>query len=170
MALSSGYIRPDEFPQLSDTRFLISCGPFTLDPPNGIHHDALVIALAIVSGQDLSRLESHAEHARLIYLNGGRIPRDMPGNEIPGPFELSQNFPNPFNSTTTIRFTLPRAGFAKLDIYNILGEHLTTLVAGELSADTHSARWDASSFPGGVYFYRLGAGNFLTTKKMLLAR
>jgi hypothetical protein len=90
--------------------------------------------------------------------------------EIPAQFTLRQNYPNPFNPSTTIEFALPHSGFVTLKVYNVLGEKVTTLVAGDHAAGTFKATWNASSMPSGVYFYRLTAEEYVETKKAVLVR
>ena len=93
---------------------------------------------------------------------------------IPTIYELSQNFPNPFNPVTTIRYGLPKAERVTLKIYDLLGAEVATLVNDELKvAGYHAAIWDGINGAGkkvvsGVYFIRLRAGSFVQTKKMLL--
>ncbi len=89
---------------------------------------------------------------------------------LPKTFELVQNYPNPFNPTTTISFTLPEKTDVRLDIFNILGQSVTTLISGELPAGNHEAVWDAGNSPTGVYFYRLTAEKESITRKMLLLK
>ena len=88
----------------------------------------------------------------------------------PSEFELDQNYPNPFNPSTTINFTLPEESRVNLTIYDILGRQMTELVNGKLSAGYYSVLWNAANFASGVYFYRLRAGNFVETKKLLLMK
>jgi photosystem II stability/assembly factor-like uncharacterized protein len=102
--------------------------------------------------------------------------REIAG-EIPIRFSLGQNYPNPFNPSTTIEFSIPRRGYVTLNVYNILGAEVATLVSQNLSAGTHRVEWYASGSPSGVYFYRLsasgGAGHtngFIETKKLVLLR
>ena len=90
--------------------------------------------------------------------------------ELPREFSLGQNYPNPFNPTTEINFALPTACDVTLEIYNITGQRVTTLVDSYLEAGQHSVLWDASSNASGVYFYRLTAGEFTETKKMMLLK
>ena len=91
-------------------------------------------------------------------------------NMVPVGFQLAQNYPNPFNPSTVIEFTLPHAGYVSLKVYNLFGEESATLVAGEQAVGTFKATWDASGLPSGVYFYRLTAGAYVQTKKMVLIR
>ncbi len=88
----------------------------------------------------------------------------------PTDFFLEQNFPNPFNPSTTIRFSQRRAAFVTLKVFNLLGEEVAVLLQGPLPAGKHQARWSANGLAGGIYFYRLQAGKFLMTKKLLLVR
>jgi hypothetical protein len=80
------------------------------------------------------------------------------------------NYPNPFNPSTTIEFALPHAGYVTLKVYSVLGEEVATLIAGERAAGSFRATWDASSMPSGVYFYRLTAGEYVQTKKAVLMK
>jgi len=90
--------------------------------------------------------------------------------QIPDDFLLKQNYPNPFNPSTTIEFALPRAANVRLNIHNILGEKVETLVSRPMSAGSYSVIWDASSVPSGIYFYKITAGAFSETKKMTLIK
>jgi len=93
-----------------------------------------------------------------------------PENSTPEEFTLEQNFPNPFNPATTIRFSVPTSSFVTLKVHNLLGEEITTLVSERLGAGTYTIRWDANTFPSGVYFCRLQAGDLTETKKLTLLR
>ena len=85
-------------------------------------------------------------------------------------FMLNQNYPNPFNPSTNINFTLPNSEFVTLKIYDILGEEVTTLINEEMIAGNYTKIWDAKNLSSGVYFYKLTAGKFSETKKMILVR
>jgi hypothetical protein len=89
---------------------------------------------------------------------------------IPLEYTLKQNYPNPFNPTTTIEFDLPYSEFVTLKIYNILGEEVSTLVSKKLAVGNYKYEWDSSSLASGVYLYRLEAGDFVESKKMILLR
>jgi len=89
---------------------------------------------------------------------------------LPEEFVLGQNYPNPFNPITEIRYQLPKDSQVKLTIYNILGQKVVVLVDGEQKVGYKTTRWDASSLSSGIYFYRLQAGDFVQTRKMILLR
>jgi hypothetical protein len=94
---------------------------------------------------------------------------------IPEEYMLDQNYPNPFNPSTSIRFALPRAGFASLRIYNIIGQEVANLLTGNLPAGSFRATWDGKDMNGetvasGVYLYRLQVGDYVETRKMLLLK
>jgi hypothetical protein len=85
-------------------------------------------------------------------------------------YSLEPNFPNPFNPTTTIRYTLPHPAHVTISLYNTLGQHVSTLVSEENEPGEHSVIFDGTNFAGGVYFYRLQAGTFVQTRRFLLVR
>jgi hypothetical protein len=85
-------------------------------------------------------------------------------------FSMQQNYPNPFNPKTTISFSLPSRGHVSVKIFDLLGKEISTLLDDIRDPGDHSVDWDASSFASGVYFYRMQAGNFVQTKKMVLLK
>lgn len=95
-------------------------------------------------------------------------------NVVPKDFSLDQNYPNPFNPTTRIRYQVKTAGFVSLKVFNILGNKVATLVNREKPAGTFETQFNAEingrTLPSGVYFYRLTIGDFVSTKKMILAK
>lgn len=90
--------------------------------------------------------------------------------QLPFEYALDQNYPNPFNPVTTIQFSLEKAARTTLEIYNVLGQKVATLVNGELSAGAYRYQWNGSGMASGIYFYRLRSDNFVATKKMLLVK
>ena len=95
------------------------------------------------------------------------------GTALPTDFALGQNYPNPFNPSTIIPYQLPAAGHVRLDVFNVLGQRLTTLVDAERSAGAHTAQWDGTDAAGramgaGVYIYRLSSGGMTETRRMVL--
>jgi hypothetical protein len=89
---------------------------------------------------------------------------------LPTEFALKQNYPNPFNPTTTIGFELPKASHVTLSVYNLLGQEVDVLVDREMTAGRQSVEWDAARYASGLYFYRIQAGDFSETKKMLMLK
>ncbi len=85
-------------------------------------------------------------------------------------YNLSQNFPNPFNPSTKITFTIPETGNVKLSIHNIIGEVVSTLVDKKMEAGAHSILFDASSLPSSIYIYQMEVNDFISTKKMMLVK
>jgi len=89
---------------------------------------------------------------------------------LPSEFALVQNYPNPFNPTTNIAFDLPENAYVTLTVYNIAGEKVAELVNGDVKAGQHTVSWNAADVSSGVYFYRITAGNFTATRKMILMK
>ena len=88
----------------------------------------------------------------------------------PTKYSLEQNYPNPFNPTTTIKYSIKKAGLVTLKVYDILGKEITTLVNENKTAGNYSVNFNASNLPSGIYFYRLKSGSFLATKKLIFMK
>ncbi|HKI47451.1 MAG TPA: T9SS type A sorting domain-containing protein [Balneolales bacterium] len=93
-----------------------------------------------------------------------------PGQDIAKNFRLDQNYPNPFNPSTVISYNLKQATPVKLNIYNSLGQQVATLVNGTQAAGIHKVTFNAAGLNSGLYFYKLQAGSFVQTKKMMLIK
>ena len=119
------------------------------------------------SGRDL-------EEHDIYFLPEARVPVGVADNRpaaLPKTFALAQNFPNPFNPSTTIKFSLPQSANVKLAVFNQLGQQVSTLLNGNpMEAGTHEVRFASSHLPSGVYFYRLEAGSNVMMKKMVLMK
>jgi hypothetical protein len=89
---------------------------------------------------------------------------------VPTSFALKQNYPNPFNPKTRISFDVPKAARVEVSVYNLLGQKVETLVDAQMDAGAHSVDWDAARYSSGVYFYRISAPGFSSTKKMTLLK
>ena len=89
---------------------------------------------------------------------------------LPGDFTLSQNYPNPFNPSTTIRYALPARTRVTLTVFNTLGQQVATLAEGEMEAGHHDVTFDASKLASGLYLYRLRAGDYVQTRRLLLLK
>jgi hypothetical protein len=105
---------------------------------------------------------------KLFFDNPTSIESDY--SAIPTKLEVYQNFPNPFNPITTIKWQLPERAFVTLKIYDVLGREVVTLVDEELNAGQHETVYNASGISSGVYFYKIKAGSFVETKKMILLK
>jgi hypothetical protein len=97
------------------------------------------------------------------------------GRQLPGSVTLAQNYPNPFNKNTDIRFSLPKTSYVKLEIYDMLGRKVRTLIDRMLGLGTHLVSWNGKSDAGqllssGIYLYSIKAGDFEQTRKMLMLK
>jgi len=89
---------------------------------------------------------------------------------IPMEFKLEQNYPNPFNPSTVIRFAISEKSNVVLKVYDILGSEVATLVNKDMDIGRYEVEFRADNYSSGIYIYRLSAGNFISTKKMILLR
>lgn len=94
---------------------------------------------------------------------------ESPGSQMES-FKLKNNYPNPFNASTKIEFQIAKPGFVSLKIYNTIGEEIATLLSASLLSGSYSVLWDASGLASGLYLYRLEAGEFVKTKKMVVMK
>ena len=115
--------------------------------------------------------DDNGENSGSAYVYSGiLVGIDDEKGELPTEFALSQNYPNPFNPNTVIKYTLPNRSEVKLIIYNLRGEEVALLFNGTMPAGNHRISWDASNFASGIYFYRLRAGDYVQTKKMVFLK
>jgi hypothetical protein len=94
----------------------------------------------------------------------------MFGDNIPEKYSLAQNYPNPFNPATTISYQVPSVSNVRLIVYDVLGKEIATLVNEQKSPGKYSVAFNASRFSSGMYFYKLSAGSFTETRKMILTK
>lgn len=92
------------------------------------------------------------------------------GNNLINQFNLNQNYPNPVNPTTKIKYSIPKTSKVKLTVFDVLGVGIETLVNEEEPVGIYEVSWNANGLPSGIYFYQLRAGEFVDTKKMMLLR
>ena len=116
---------------------------------------------------EYAEIEAALQEGRL--LNGSTGVRNTIAVR-PMQFRVDQNYPNPFNPSTTITYQLPTNAFVNLRVYDVLGREVETLVNERQNAGDHSVTFNAGNLPSGVYFYRLQAGNYSATKKLLLLK
>jgi hypothetical protein len=100
----------------------------------------------------------------------GLIVSVTSSGSLPERCSLEQNYPNPFNPSTTIRYSLPQRSHVSLTVFNTLGQKVTTVVEGEMEAGVHEVKFDASRLASGVYLYRIQAGNFVQTRRLVVIR
>jgi len=171
---------------INDNRYTQSSGPITM---NSNDTQIMVISFAVTraggnSNQNVCNLISMSDSALKYYYTDfqscSTIGIQPISNEVPERFALYQNYPNPFNPATKIKFEIPllrgvdgakgdRRGVL-LQVYDILGREITTLVNEELKPGTYEVDWQAENYPSGVYFYTLRAGSINETKKMVLLK
>ncbi|MCF6270668.1 MAG: exo-alpha-sialidase [Melioribacteraceae bacterium] len=168
-----------------DQRQFGSTGPFDL-----VKGKPIEIIVAYIVGRGTDALNSITEARRITNdvigfynTNFSYVPVGVNGNkgsQLPTEYSLSQNYPNPFNPSTTIKYTIPSVqtpllggvggGLVTLKVYDILGREVATLVNKQQKAGNYEVSFDASNLTSGVYFYRLHAGSFVESKKMILLK
>jgi hypothetical protein len=131
----------------TSTRSMFSDGSLWISAGTNLRVSALVSY-----GSGLSAVEPPAE--------GG----------LPAAYALDQNYPNPFNPSTTIRFSVPVAGHVSLKIFDVLGQEVATLVDDDVVAGVHTTQWKPEGVASGMYLYRLQAGTFNESRKLLLLK
>jgi hypothetical protein len=164
-----------------ERRIMLSTGPFTMALGDAQEVVLAMIASAAPTGvENVAWLRNRTKYLQAIYPNLGEyvagFTTGIAGESIvPAGFSLDQNFPNPFNPSTQIRFTIPREGLVNLSVFDLLGQEIRVLLHGSLAAGQHTVTWDGSdalveAAPSGVYFYRLTHGDRQVTRKLLLVR
>jgi len=165
-----------------DVRYYIATGPFSLPPSS---QDGVEVAFAILAGDNLADLQANTAAAQSKYNTIVAVEEDAFAVAVPKVFSLSQNYPNPFsakggsasggNPETSIQFGIPKASHVCIAIYNLLGQKIITLVDTKKELGFHTIHWDGtdnygSQVSSGVYIYRIEAGDYTCSKKLLLLR
>jgi hypothetical protein len=147
---------------------VMGAGPMSLSP--GARD---TVAFAVLGGNTFSDITNAADAAAIKYAeiqSSTDIGDDDPGEVVlPVAFSLAQNYPNPFNPSTTIAFDLPVASDCRLEIFNSLGRQVD-LITGRSSAGKVTIAWDAAGLASGVYLYRVTAGDYTASRKMMLLK
>ncbi|NUM63620.1 MAG: T9SS type A sorting domain-containing protein [Ignavibacteriaceae bacterium] len=137
--------------------------------PNGLPQYPRIYA---VLDQDNSITEIHEDNNKGFSVLGASSVSGVDDeiNIIPEDYVLYQSYPNPFNPSTTIKYSVPNDDNVSLKVFDILGREVELLVDEYKNAGTYSIEFNASRFASGVYFYQLQSGRFIETKKMILLR
>lgn len=143
---------------------------------------SITVGMAIVGGSDVADFVQNGTAAMTKWVSMGNtmdilvvgIEDELAGN-LPTTFDIQQNYPNPFNPSTTIKYQLPQSSDVRLEIFNVLGQQVRTLVKERVEAGYHSVVWDGRDNVGtqvssGVYIYRFTAGDFVKSGKMILMK
>lgn len=142
--------------------FLVDC--------SGIEAGEYYLRLKTFTNDDVNLYLSDIQRDDILLEKSNLLVRNFKGESIPVTYALDQNFPNPFNPSTTIRYQLPTDGFVTLKVYDIIGSEVATLVNQEKAAGKYEASFNASHLASGVYLYKIQVGNFTDTKKMILIK
>ena len=143
-----------------------------INPENGIEY-------SFINDSTLGKISKLQNNGRVTTLSKntkgrlrlfGKVSDDFVLNQIPKEFTLNQNYPNPFNPTTTIKYALPKNGFVTLEVYDILGARVAQLINENQKAGNYQVEFNARRLSSGVYLYKITAGSFSDTKKMLLIK
>jgi hypothetical protein len=162
-----------------ESRDMMNCGPIRMNIS-----DTQIVTVSYMIGygsdnhQNICILQNNSDSALKYYYNDFKtcIPIGIQpiSAEIPERFALYQNYPNPFNPSTKIRFSIPvgthHGAFVQVNIYDIQGREITTLVNEELKPGIYEVDWNAISYSSGIYYYELTTNNFKETKKMVMVK
>jgi len=157
-------------PAPEDRSMLISAGPFSFAPKDT---QEVVIAIILARGTNhinsVSRLRETARSVQEFY-NGNFLTgvKEESGSILK--YDLMQNYPNPFNPATIIKYSIAEKAFVELDVYDILGKRVMSLVNEEKPAGEYQVNFEARSLASGVYYYRMKAGEYVSARKMLLIK
>jgi hypothetical protein len=152
---------------------------FQSTPPytgaNSVNYETFEITFTAMAGDAIRIVGAPGGSARFVSIGELRAYDDRPASIVPDPtiphgYMLLQNFPNPFNPTTRIAFSLPVAGEVSIKVYNMLGQEIATLAKGYYDAGPHWADFSGGSLANGVYLYYMKAGTFFDVKKMVVLK
>ena len=127
----------------------------------------LIVYDKVLSNTERLAIENYLNEKYNVSITGINDPQDV---KIPERFNLYQNYPNPFNPSTTISFSIPTSEFITIKVFDVLGKEVATLVNEEKSAGSYEVEFKASQLSSGIYLYKIRAGSFVETKKMILLR
>jgi hypothetical protein len=166
---NTGWVQTDG----SDRRFLMTFGPMTINPNDT---QSVIYAQVIARGSSninsITKLRDLSNYVNGVYASNfqGVLSVNNISTEIPDSYKLSQNFPNPFNPSTVIRYSVTGNKYVSLKVYNALGNEVATLVNEKQNAGTYEVDFNGAGFSSGIYFYKFTADNFTDTKRMILLK
>ena len=137
---------------------------------SGIESGNYYLRLFTSVNEDVNLFVSDIQRDDVVLEKSNLLVRNFKGEGIPTVYDLAQNFPNPFNPSTTIRYQIPQDGIVTLKIYDILGSEVATLVNEQKAAGKYEINFNASNFASGVYIYKIQAGSFNSSKKLMLLK
>lgn len=137
---------------------------------SGIESGSYYLRLNTAVNEEVNLYVGDIQRDDIVLEKQNLIVRNFKGEGIPTSYDLAQNYPNPFNPSTTIRYQLPQDGIVTLKIYDVLGSEIATLVNEEKVAGKYEVNFNASSLASGVYIYKIQAGEFVSSKKMMLLK
>jgi hypothetical protein len=161
------------FNNYGDRKFLFSSGSDNLIMNPGdtqVVYLSQLVARGTTDINSVTKLKQLSINAIVFYLSGFVIGINQISSSVPDFYKLYQNYPNPFNPITKIEYQIKNADFVSLKIYDINGREVETLVNEKQSPGTYEAIWNASNYPSGIYFYKIQAGDFSETRKMVLIK
>lgn len=163
-----GYVQLAVNLKLINVYFFLTQGPYDLEPTL---HASFKPAQTVTRG-DFAVIITRTfdEWQKNDALGKSSAENNSQSAEIPFVYSLGQNYPNPFNPTTTIKYSLAKDGFVSLELYNILGEKVATLINEYQKANKYSVNFDASRLASGIYLYRLVTSDYVKTLKMSLVK
>ena len=157
------FITDPNDPNVDDPVIVPAYNPQTIAPG-----DSMVYYVAIAYGANETEMLASLQQAQQKYDEITSVESDL--NDIPTGFVLRQNYPNPFNPSTIISFNLPDQQYVKLAVYNSIGQEVKVLVNGEIASGYHEVVFNAENLPSGIYFYKLFANQYSSTRKMVLVK
>jgi hypothetical protein len=158
----------------SEVTCLNNCDNYMLEPDDqGVTYFLRGVDLVLYVGRHVQVFGFRSYCGGCLVINVTAVVRlpltgvELIDDRLPGQTQLMQNFPNPFNPSTAIRYQIASAGSVSLKVYDMLGSEVATLVSTPHAPGTYELSWNASEFPSGMYYYRLLAGGTVMTKKMI---
>jgi len=133
-----------------------------------VNHNSNLINMK--TSKSIEFLPMQSVYELTILIGSQEFIDDKRSEFLPKEFSLSQNYPNPFNPTTNIEFDIPKSEFVKLEIYDAIGQKITTLVNKNLNAGSYTEQWNAKDHASGIYYVKLTAGTNVKTKKLVLMK